>query len=600
MKSQEEFYLRLHVRLIRCDPLETQSSDRLSLQKDIETLTSRYQTEGLSFLTKTLPLLGKALDRGLVGLRFNIPNGFKRSHRSASTPAFMQAYFNLVFDDHGFLLDGASADAIRHLRQVFYFAYKLDVPYSAKENSRVIENFLSTDQGLQLSDSPLSIDIQSLAKIITWKVFRSFDPKDILPRHGPGAVATGEKRDDKWIFSRLYNAIHQYYPYYDYYVVGRGREIIDRLDWYRSLQRLESGCAKVVLVPKDSRGPRLISCEPLEYQWIQQGLGRKLATFLESGNPLTQGVVNFTHQEVNRQLAQISSANQQYATIDLRDASDRVSTRYVRSVFNRTPSILRALEASRTTETKLPDGRVVTLNKFAPMGSALCFPVESYIFWVTVVSAIIIAKKLPLNVVAKQVFVYGDDIIVPTDWASLSIQALTEVGLIVNLDKSCLTGFFRESCGMDAFKGIDVTPSRLRTAWSNRKFDGSALFSYTALANSLAKLGYMEARDFLWQELDRLYGFIPYGVDRSSFPHKVSESSIRAEFLNRTKLRWRFNRDYQRLEFKVHTLRKSRVHSKLEGWPRLMRDIIAPSFGDPSFTVLPLSMKIKSGWASVA
>lgn len=599
MKSQEEIYLRLHAQLIRCDPLELSSLVKHSLEKDIKTLESRFLAEGLSFLTKTLPKLGKALDLGLVCSRFTLPRGFKSAGKP-NRPAFMQAYFSLVFDEDGSLLDDASVGAVRHLRQVLYFAYKLEMPYSTADNSRVIESFVATDKSLELADTPLANDIMSLAKIITQKVFHGFDHKDIHPRHGPGAVATGEKLETKWRFSRLYNAIHQVYPYYNYYVVGGARELADRLDWYRSLQRLESGVAKVVLVPKDSRGPRLISCEPLEYQWIQQGLGRKLAAFLEYGNPYTKGVVNFTRQDINGTLAKASSASQQHATLDLRDASDRVSLGVVRSVFTRTAGLLRALEACRSTATKLPDGRVVTLNKFAPMGSALCFPVESYIFWVTIVAAVILRKNLPLHVVAKQVYVYGDDIVVPTDWALLSIQALEAIGLLVNVDKSCFTGYFRESCGIDAFKGEIVTPIRLKKPWSYQTNDGSVLYSYASIANKMDQSGYKGVSELVWNELERLYGKIPYGTPLSSFPCKLVDSPMKAMILNKSFLRSRSNRHYQQLEFSVYFLTTRRTRSILDSWPRLLRDVITPPFGDPSFVVLPLSTKLKRGWASVA
>jgi hypothetical protein len=598
LKSLEEIYLRLHAQLVRCDPLKLCTSGHKSFVRDIQTLESRTQNEGLAFLTKTLPKLGAALDRGLTSGRFDIPREF-RTQRNDSRPAFLQVYFNLVFDEHGFLLEEPSVMAIRHLRQVLFFAYKLKLPFSEKDNHRVIDGFVQTDKELKSIDNPLAVEIISLAKIITRKVFHDFNHRDIRPRHGPGAVATGEKGDGKWVFSRLYDSIHQVYPYYEYYIVGGGRELTDRLDWYKSLHRHKSGCAKVVLVPKDSRGPRLISCEPLEYQWIQQGLGRKLAFHLERLSPITKGRINFTDQEVNSSLAKSSSATQNYATLDLKDASDRVSLGLVRSVFESTPNLARALEACRTTETRLPNGRVITLNKFAPMGSALCFPVESFIFWVIIVSAVIIAKNLPLNVVGKRVFVYGDDIVVPTDWALLSIQALESVGLMVNESKSCFTGFFRESCGVDAYKGVDVTPLRLRTLWPNQTSDGSALAAYTSLANSFACDVYKPLSELIWMELVKVYGEIPYGTYRSSYPCRIVDSPLQAETLNRSKFRWRFNRNIQRVEFFLPSLSSRRLRSRLDGWTRLLRDLISPPVGDPSTMVLPFSMKIKKGWTSV-
>ena len=599
LKSQEEFYLRLHAQLIRDVPFEPTSLERKSFEKDISILRKRCLYEGLAFLTKTLPLLGKALDKSLVSGRFNIPREFKCSHENENRPAFLQVCFNRLFDDDGLLRDEVPVEIIRYLRQVLFFAYKLETPYSMSDNARVINSFIATESELGLSGDPLASEIISLAKIITRKVFHDFNHKDIHPQHGPGAVATGEKLDKKWEFSRLYDDIHQVFPYYDYYVVGGARELADRLEWYKSLRRLKSGQAKVVLVPKDSRGPRLISCEPLEYQWIQQGLGRKLSNFLEWISPYTRKHVNFEHQEINRNIAQASSASQVYATLDLKDASDRVSLELVRSVFERTPGLLRALEAARTTETKLPDGRVIHLEKFAPMGSALCFPVEAFLFWVIIVSAVIRGKNLPLEEVCKHVYVYGDDIIVPTAWASLSIQGLEAVGLKVNIDKSCFTGFFRESCGMDAYKGHSVTPLRLKKPWSGRNHDGSAYYSYVSLANRLGSQGYVSSSNLLWEELEKCYGKIPYGTFRSSFPCRVVTSPVQADSLNRDLFRRRVNRRYQRGEFFVLSLSLRRRKIKLTGWPRLLRDLVTPPFGDPSYMVVPLSMRIKRGWASV-
>lgn len=210
-KSQAEFYLDLCEQLIACDPLGTTSHK--ALKKDIETLRSRFFSEGLSFLTKTLPKLGKALDHGLVKLRFQLPREFKHSHSNRSIPAFLQAYFNLIFGADGSLLDTAPPEAVKHLRQVLFFAYKLELPYSPLIERSVIERFKETDEALGTVEySDTAERVISLATRITGGIFSDFDPKDILPRHGPGAVATGEKLEEKWEFSRLYNKIHQYYP----------------------------------------------------------------------------------------------------------------------------------------------------------------------------------------------------------------------------------------------------------------------------------------------------------------------------------------------------------------------------------------------------
>jgi len=504
------------------------------------------------------------------------------------------------------LLASADPNAVKHLRQVLYFAYKLELPYSIEAETRVIEGFVETDKELELgSDSQLDLVIEQASRI-TARIFESFDSKDIHPRHGPGAVATGEKLEEKWVFSRLYKSIHSVYPYYDFFVVGRGKEILDRLGWYKSLVRLDQGQAKVVLVPKDSRGPRLISCEPLEYQWIQQGLGRKMMSHLEK-NFFTKGSVNFTYQKVNQRLAlEGSLLSKSWATLDLKDASDRVSLELVRRVFSKTPDLLRALEASRTTETKLPDGRVVPLKKVAPMGSALCFPVEAYIFWVLMVSARIPASIRGWNPswasvkeVGEVTFVYGDDIIVPEADAHQCIQILELAGLRVNQSKCCITGPFKESCGVDAFKGVIVTPSRLRKLWSGRSSDGTALSAYVSLANALSQKGYTSASYLLWERIEKVYGYMPYGTSNSSFPCRIVPDADEAERFNLARFRHRWNRNYQRFEFFVSRVLPRRRRTTLDGWSRLARDILMPQNGDPTDVVLPRSTKIKRGWAAI-
>jgi hypothetical protein len=542
--------------------------------------------------------LGKALDLGLVEGRFNIPRGFK-PQKDGNRPAFLQAYFNLLFSEDGSLRSEAPAEAVKHLRQVLFFAYKLNLPYHSTQESAVISRFKETDEGLSLQDSEEVTQLLELASRIAETVFTGFNPKDILPRHGPGAVATGERLDEKWSFARLYSKIHEYYPYYDYFIVGRGRELLDRSGWYRSLLRLERGVAKVVLVPKDSRGPRLISSEPLEYQWVQQGLGRKIVSHLEEACLLTRGRINFTHQEVNRGLALSSSATGALATLDLKDASDRVSLEVVRRVFSKTPELLRALEATRSDATFLPTGELVTLKKFAPMGSALCFPVEAFVFWVLIVAATVREARLPLKQAASSVFVYGDDIIVPTRWAERSIHALESVGLVVNRQKSCITGFFRESCGMDAFKGVQVTPVRLRHQYTDNPTDGTVLSGYSEMANQLSSSSYSQTASLIWQRLEKTYGVIPYGSTFASYPCKRVADPREAELRNSRLFRRRFNRRYQRFEFLLTRVLPVRRESKLDGWSRLMRDIVSPPGDDPSTVVVPRSTYLKRGWTPV-
>lgn len=237
------------------------------------------------------------------------------------------------------------------------------------------------------------------------------------------------------MFKRYYRSLAERFPYEDYFFFNLSH-MCDELRSYLSLEELDTPVAKVVLVPKDSRGPRLISSEPLEVQWIQQMLMANMVHTIET-HPLTRGLVNFTDQSVNRRLALRGSTEESnfLVTLDMKDASDRVHSTLVRILFPNT--WVAALMAARSTATRLPNGEVVQLHKFAPMGSATCFPVEALIFWALSTATIIdSSNSLTINGRAvtttpfatlnmlfrglercgtpacdRAVYVYGDDII---------------------------------------------------------------------------------------------------------------------------------------------------------------------------------------------
>lgn len=574
------------------------------LRRDVETIRSRVAREGLPFLTVSLPKLGKALDRSLETGMFERPKEFKSRGNRSEIPALFSGMLMPAFDDEGRLVE-MSAERLKALRQATFFFYKLALPYSKDQEEAVIRSFLETEEEVSRYLIPQDDwDVATAADLVE-DVLLGFDPKDIVPRHGPGAVATGEKLDAKWRFSRLYADIHRQYPYYDYFVVGGASELLDRIRWYRSLERCETSVAKVVLVPKDSRGPRLISCEPLEKQWIQQGLGRKLVDHLES-HWLTKGNVNFTDQGVNRKLALVGSTDGRWATLDLKDASDRVSLALVKRLFPK--GLYHALCAARSSATKLPDGSEVALTKHAPMGSALCFPVMALTIWAISVAAIycLLQRRKSLPEVAKAVFVYGDDLIVETEYYETVVEALERCGLRVNSAK-CFrqTGpSFRESCGMDAYKGVPVTPVKVRSLFSGNPGDGTTYASWVAYANELKAQGFPSTSERVWKAVETTYGKVPYGVATSAFPCRIESSWLKSLLLNLEKgfpVRESPDRGdddvhYMSVQVKAKFLKDRKEPTTVDGWPRLLRNLTAGFDEDPNSVVLPQSTQLKSGW----
>jgi len=546
---------------------------------------NRTASEGLSFLTKTLPRLGKAFDKALTcSTPLNASELRFESQPGSQLPKLFGELFNRVLQPNGTLLPEPCVNSVRAIRQLLYLFYKYELPYTVEQEQRVVDKFEKTDRDLLTVNPTLDyikgtinetmslrppryisrgytwlkprtqIHIAREAKLLLTRLFASFDPKDIYPRHGPGAVATKQQLWDKYRWTNVSARITKHYPLDEYFYASLGH-VCDSVDSFKTITD-NSLPARVVLVPKDSRGPRLISCEPVDFQWIQQGLGSAIVKLVEN-SVLTKRNVFFTDQEPNRRGAQLGSLTGKYATLDLNEASDRVSLGLVRLLFP--PHICEYLEACRSSATVLPDGREIELNKFAPMGSCLCFPIMALTIWS------ILTAAAPDADTRECIYVYGDDVIVPTTFVEDAIIILESFGLKINRDKSCTSGFFRESCGMDAFKGVNVTPVRLRTVWSSFRSPDSYT-SWIAYANSFYDKGYYSVYDYIVEHLHHLYGAIPTKDMNLSCP------SLRAVSEHQRPIRSRVNSKLQKLEYHVWDVKSVVVHhSNSEGWSKLLR-----------------------------
>jgi hypothetical protein len=455
---------------------------------------------------------------------------------------------------------------------------------------------------------PACESILKAARSFLCRLFDGFDVREIVPRHGPGAVATGEEIGEKSNFSRLYLHTERMYPFTEYFVLGLS-QVADQLSWIQGLSVLEHGTAKVVLVPKDSRGPRLISKEPLELQWIQQGIQRALYSWIES-HQLTRGRVNFTDQRINRRLALVGSRTQKFVTLDMKDASDRVTLKLVERLFSGT-TLFDALIASRSAYTQLPDGSLQQLETFAPMGSAVCFPIEALCFYALAVSVLHLHGRSDINN-KPSIYVYGDDIIARREDYSLLLQYFPEFGLRFNQEKCCVSGFFRESCGCDAYRGIEVTPIRLRNTWSHRGFrDASELISYVELSNSLWEKGYWTTATAIQRMVEDRYGPLPYTREKYQYRDLAGHIRIDSPPLigwyrshvhqsaNLNRVKSRFSRDLHRLEYRSWIIRPVKKLYKVDGWRECLRVLNTGSTGAKTgLYALPHRVCLRRGWAA--
>lgn len=489
------------------------------LSRDLLELENRVQHEGLSFLTITLPTYASAFECALASgrMRSEAFPAFKKRRKGSPLPAFLQGLVSQVFDADGCLLEQPSVPCISGIRQICLICKKIELPCSQERVNKAFDAFIDNDKKVvSINDLDPSL-VSQLRKVRDYVIPRVFTDVDadcyygrLIPRHGPGATAERILGNSKYIFKSWHLRLEDHFPAVEFAVPNSG--FYDRLGGVNFLAEHEEPPVRVVQVPKTLKTPRTIAIEPVCMQYAQQALAAKVVHGLESAWP-TKGHVNFTRQAINGDLALQGSKDGFYATLDLKDASDLVSADLVGFLFENLPNLRNAIWSCRSTRADV-NGKTLALRKFASMGSAMCFPCESLAFYCLGLLGCILADgRLPHHrTILKsvdEIYVYGDDIIVPAHKAPIVIRTLQAFGLKVNTNKSFWTGKFRESCGVDAYDGKRVTPVYLRTAPPVSRTDTRQILSWVSTANQLADKQYWRAARYMQRVVEGFLGPLP-------------------------------------------------------------------------------------------
>lgn len=434
--------------------------------KDHRTLLERSAAEGSSFIRVTLPQLGKALDRGLVSGRFTpIPNF--RSKRNTCLPILCHKVFLMIFDRSGCLRSSPNVVSIRHLRQFLLLDSKLFCEPTALQARNAKDSFIDRMVSLRKKKIPQDHPILLEASKLLGRVLTDSILDDIAPGHGPGVVAEKLDRFERWDFRTWPSLAERYYPYLTY-----GTHSLE--SWMKGGYGVKwdlNPTTRCCLVPKDFKGPRLISAESAATQYLQQGQMKSLMRYCDS-HPVIGRSIRFRDQTHNQRMAQRSVA-QDSVTLDLSNASDTVSAPLVWFLLREVPGLRRRIFATRSSYMLIDDQRV-RLSAFAPMGSAVCFPVESLVFWAISMAAIKQVRSHEIThggfthrvcslrdyEMAGDLAVFGDDIIIPRDAYPTLLSTLLTIGCEPNMSKTCVDTPFRESCGSEWYNGFDVTITR--------------------------------------------------------------------------------------------------------------------------------------------
>lgn len=526
--------------LLECllDDFERLSPGVKGLDRDVITIKKRYEDEGDGFLTIALPSLDQALCRGLASRRFTCPPGFKKA-KGKAIPAFLQGMLCKIFEPFtGLLLADPDLGVLKDVHTLLRCMKKVVLPNEREEklHAEAVAGFYRTDKTASEVEIPSREDhlIGHVSRFILHSLHKK-DTQDVTYKHGPGAVEEGFSSNQKW--RELYESVGDDGPIpdwagiLDFYNPGRlvrnnlpqGPDLFstnrsgslqgansDR-DGLRDRQ-LRLGSARLISVAKNSTSRRTITIEPMLNMFLQQGLNLVLRDSIKECRVLGNCLA-LTDQSRNQILALEGSLTDEWATLDLKSASDLMSLKLVKSVFRYHPQFLEMMIDCRSSFVKCGDEPLLTLGKFAGMGNALTFPLQSVCFAVICIAAIhdVWGKKptyMSVELASRQIRIYGDDIIVKREYANQVVTWLHQVGLMVNVEKSYLEGNFKESCGVDAFMGVDITPIYLGTIPGKMQTSASPsdIAGLIAASNHMWLQGLYKASTALKEHVESLLG----------------------------------------------------------------------------------------------
>lgn len=615
MKSQTSALLHVTQGLIK-DILVTYPALK-GMGLDLKRLTLYCQTRGLTLFTLDLPNLHTLLLRALESGRLQLEGPLSSAvSKKTKVPRLFSGLWLRVFDKDACLKTEADVNAIFFLECLCTLGSKIAVDCSSDRVKTTMENYYDIEDQIKAPtlrwdcDDYLTSDIHintSLGEccrinridfpLFQWEeegeqpglrrlldnvqqvadiLIGSFDHFNASMfshmmhlddrksgfKHGLGAVSERLENSEKSNFPNWPDKLEHVYSYADVatttatdYVYPSRTEVASRL----------------ICVPKTAKGPRLIAAEPTSHMWCQQGM----RAFLEQQLSRSFGswFIDFKNQQLSGNLVLKASLDRKLATVDLSDASDRLSCWTVERIFRSNKSILDALHAARTrlledNISQVP--KLLFLKKFATQGTATTFPVQSIVF-LCIALGCCLDNDISIASIAKlrnQVRVFGDDIIIPRHGYVRLCNVMHTLGLKVNVAKSYINGHFRESCGTNGFRGYDVTPVKPKTLVADSPASCQAVVD---TSNNLFNKGLWYASDSCRQLLPARFqrGIRIVAINETGFAGLTSFSGSDESHLNQ-----RYNSRLHRYEVRVFASCETTRYRDMQG-SHLLLDFVS-------------------------
>jgi len=558
--------LNLHLAVLRDAGLHCS----VDVSRDSERISRRFEDEGDSFLTITLPKLAKSLEKGLAtGLWPR--HDYTAVRYVGGLPVLLRGFLTRIFTPEGVLLSTPDPDSIWAVRQVCYLTHKVNRPTTPKRQRLAFDQYWQTDA--ELSELEFSLENSEHREVFLMfshlfsgllsKIDRKIENLELIPKHGPGSTADRLKPIQKWDFGYWPDRLESVFPSWKY------RSNLTSMP-LACPQPLETEIpVKVIAVPKTMSTPRIIAMEPATVQYAQQALKRELYNLVEATD--LRLLMGFPDQERNQELARRGSLTGYLATLDLSEASDRLSWALVKFLFRPWPNVLEFLDATRSRVANVND-EVRPIHKFASMGSALTFPVETMVFLAIASSCQRRSadRRYPsIRSLVNRVSVYGDDIIIPVRTAGSVVTRLENFGFRVNTSKSFWTGLFRESCGAEWYNGTDVSVVRLRADLPRSRSDALLVSKAVSFRNRCYNAGLWQTVRVLEPLMERMRIPVYPSWMTEARPHNglVRDTHLSVSYPASVYYR----SDIQDLKMKVPHLKEIAYSYSVDGEPGLLK-----------------------------
>lgn len=325
-----------------------------------------------------------------------------------------------------------------------------DLPTSFNREQIARESFLAAEQqcletNLRLTTRNACVDLLFVAQRKISEVLGSFDAEEMfeLGGWGPGstlyikrasASIPNKFRQKQELTPRLFRVLNRcfsaYFP-----------------NWQPKYEIVTAN--KIITVPKNAKTDRTIGVEPSLNLYFQKGVGSMIR------KRLARFAVDLNDQTRNQELALEGSRSNSLATVDFSAASDTISYQIILDLLPM--QWFEVLDLLRSPSGRISRDETIYYEKFSSMGNGFTFELESLIFWA--LAKAVVPKNHPDY---SKINVFGDDVIIPSEYIGIYEELCSYCGFTVNTKKSYSSTYYRESCGKHYWDGIDITPVYLR------------------------------------------------------------------------------------------------------------------------------------------